>query len=328
MTNPLRILTGTLASATILAGAPATAQDLTPVTYLLPAPQFLVAFAPMNLAEARGYYAEEGVEVEFITVRGGAEVATQVAAGNALLGGGIGDTSIIVRSNGGPVQSVAVLGGGALTTVVARADSGITDLAGLEGQPVSVQSFQDTTFYSLLGALGTAGLSQADLDIQAHGPQGVWQLFVSGDVVGMSSVPDWIHLAESQGVETVALSSVEDFPSMAQAIIASDTSIAEQPEAVCGVARAIIRAIDDIVADPQTAADDLIAFLQANDMPVQPDSVLPIIELYAANVYAGQETLGLPDGDRIAAVQDFYLDAGIIRDASPVEDLYTNVCFD
>jgi NitT/TauT family transport system substrate-binding protein len=325
--TPLRAAFCGLLAATALTAAPAAAQDLTEVTYLLPAPQFLVAFAPMNLAEARGYYAEEGVDVEFITVRGGAEVATQVGAGNALVGGGIGDTSIIVRSNGGPVRSVAVLGGGALTTVVARADSGITDIAGLAGESVSVQSFQDTTFYSLLGALGTAGLSRDDLDIQAHGPQGVWQLFVSGDVVAMSSVPDWIYLAESQGVDTVALSSVEAFPSMAQAIIASDSAIEESPEAVCGVAHAIIRAIEDIQADPEAAAEDLIAFLQDNEFPVQPDSVLPIIEMYAENVYAGQETLGLPNAERIGVVQEFYLDAGIIRDASPVDQLYTDVCF-
>jgi len=317
---------GGLLAATALSPQ-AIAQDLTPVTYLLPAPQFLVAFAPMNLAEARGYYAEEGVAVEFITVRGGAEVATQVGAGNALVGGGIGDTSIIVRPNGVPIRSAAVLGGGALTTVVGRADHGIETLEDLEGATISVQAFQDTTFYSLLGSMGTVGLGQNDADIQAHGPAGVWQLFVSGEMDAMSAVPDWIVLAEMQGVDVVRLSGPDIFPSMAQAIITSDSGFAENPEAVCGVVHAVTRAIEDILADPEAAAEDLIAFLQENEFPVEPDSVLPIIQAYAENVYAGQETLGVADADRYAAVQDFYLEAGIIREATPIEDLFTNDCF-
>ena len=322
----LRTLSAALLGGAVAVSAPATAQDLTPVTYLLPAPQFLVAFAPMNLAASRGYFEDEGVDIEFITVRGGAEVATQVGAGNALVGGGIGDTSIIVRPNGVPVKSVAVLGGGALTTVVARGDRDIGSLADLEGRTISVQSFQDTTFYSLLGNMGTEGLSQSDADIQAHGPAGVWQLFVAGEVDAMSAVPDWIYLADAQGVDVVTLSSTEIFPSMAQAIIASDDGIANQPDAVCGVVRAISRAVEDIMNDPESAATDFIAFMEQNEFPVQPDSVLPIMQSYAETVYSGQDTLGMADADRISTVQDFYLDAGIIREATPVEDLYTNEC--
>lgn len=322
----LRTLSAALLGGAVAASAPAIAQDLTPVTYLLPAPQFLVAFAPMNLAESRGYFEDEGVDIEFITVRGGAEVATQVGAGNALVGGGIGDTSIIVRPNGVPVKSVAVLGGGALTTVVARGDRDISSLVDLEGRTISVQSFQDTTFYSLLGNMGTEGLSQSDADIQAHGPAGVWQLFVAGEVDAMSAVPDWIYLADAQGVDVVTLSSTDIFPSMAQAIIASDDGIANQPDAVCGVVRAISRAVEDIMNDPESAATDFIAFMEENEFPVQPDSVLPIMQSYAATVYSGQDTLGMADADRIGTVQDFYLDAGIIREATPVEDLYTNEC--
>lgn len=313
-----------LAAGAVAATGGARAQDLTEVTYLLPAPQFLVAFAPMNLADARGYFEEEGLAVEFITVRGGAEVATQVGAGNAPVGGGIGDTSIIVRPNGVPVKSVAVLGGGALTAVVARGDRDIDELADLEGATISVQSFQDTTFYSLLGAMGTAGLTQGDADIQAHGPAGVWQLFVSGEVDAMSAVPDWIVLAESQGVDVVRLSSTDLFPSMAQAIIANDAAIEESPEVVGGVVRAILRGVEDIMADPEAAAEDLIAYLQANEFPVEPASVLPILEAYAETVYSGQEVLGMSDAARYEAVQSFYAEAGIIRRETPVEDLFTN----
>src|SRR5271154_1892108 len=73
------------------------------ITYLLPAPAFLPAFGPWMLAKQRGYFAQEGLDVDFQAAQGGADAAKQVGAGNAVIGGAIGDTPIIVRANGVPV---------------------------------------------------------------------------------------------------------------------------------------------------------------------------------------------------------------------------------
>ena len=88
--------------------------QLQKITYLLPAPGTLPAFGPWMLAQAKGYYAAEGLEVEFVAGRGGVDVAKQVGAGNAVIGGAIGDTPIIARAQGIPVKAVAVLGSGSL----------------------------------------------------------------------------------------------------------------------------------------------------------------------------------------------------------------------
>src|SRR3546814_1030743 len=52
------------------------------------------------VAQQRGYFKAEGLNVTFQIAKGGVDVAKQVGAGNAVVGGGIGDTSIIVRPNG------------------------------------------------------------------------------------------------------------------------------------------------------------------------------------------------------------------------------------
>ena len=95
-----------------LLAAPAirAARAAEPVTYLFPAPSFLPAFVPHQLAMKRGYFAAAGLAVTFQTGRGGADAAKQVAVGNADLGGGVGETAMIVRPNGLPVRGVALLG--------------------------------------------------------------------------------------------------------------------------------------------------------------------------------------------------------------------------
>src|ERR1700675_3474867 len=88
----------------LLPAIPAVADE--EITYLLPAPASLPAFSPLMIAQHKGYYTAEGLKVRFVTGQGGADVATQVGAGNAELGGGIGDTPIIVRPNGVPIKAV------------------------------------------------------------------------------------------------------------------------------------------------------------------------------------------------------------------------------
>src|SRR5215475_2398403 len=171
-----------LAAAVCMTAAafPATAAEK--ITYLLPAPPSLPAFAPWVLAKHLGYYTEAGYDVDFVVARGGVDVAKQIGAGNAPIGGAIGDTPIIVRGNGVPVKSVGLMGGGALTVVVGRKDRGIAKLEDLKGKKISVLAFQDTTYYALLGALASKSITKNDVNAQAVGPAAVASLVVAGTV--------------------------------------------------------------------------------------------------------------------------------------------------
>src|SRR4029077_15083994 len=87
-----------------IAAAPSVAQTLEKVTYLFPAPPVLPAFGPIRLAQGKGYFKEAGLDVSFAVGRGGVDVAKQVGAGNAPLGGIVADGPIMVRGNGVPVK--------------------------------------------------------------------------------------------------------------------------------------------------------------------------------------------------------------------------------
>ena len=208
-------------------GEPAVAAEK--ITYLLPAPPSLPAFAPWVLAKHLGYYTEAGYDVEFVVARGGVDVAKQIGVGNAPIGGAIGDTPIIVRGNGVPVKAVGLMGGGALTVVVGRKDRGIEKLEDLEGKKISVLAFQDTTYYALLGALASKGITKNDVNAQAVGPAAVASLVVAGTVDACACTPDW-EIDVKEGVkDTVSLPTKDYFQSMSQAILASDKMIAERP---------------------------------------------------------------------------------------------------
>ncbi|HJV27737.1 MAG TPA: ABC transporter substrate-binding protein [Aromatoleum sp.] len=323
MRSTLRKLAGSaLAAASLTTTLPAAAVAKENVTYLLPAPPTLPAFAPWIVAKQNGYYDAAGLNVTFVAARGGVDVAKQIGSGNAIVGGAIGDTPIIVRANGVPVRAVAVLGGGSLTMIAATKASGVNNVKDLAGKTMTVMSYADTTYYALLGSLKLAGLDKQKVAVQASGPAGVWQMLAGGQVAAMAGVPDWVVSAQEAGGDIHLLPAEQQFKSMGQAILASDEAIRKQPELLRKLVQATLHGMKDIMDDPAAAAKSFAAAVPAYQG--KEATLVAVFRLYGKHVYPGQETLGLIDAKRLKEVQDFYLAEGIVQRATPVEDLYTN----
>src|SRR3954471_19012004 len=314
-------LAGALMAASPLA-APPSAWAADAVTYLFPAPPSLPAFGPIQLARGKGYFKDAGLDVSFAVGRGGVDVAKQVGAGNAPLGGIVADGPIMVRQNGVPIKIVAVFGGRGFMQLVVREDSAIEKPADLKGKTITVMSFQDTTFYALLGLLASVGLTQDDVNIQSAGPSGVWEFVATGKSAGMAGVPDWIPPVQAAGVKVKVIPTDEFFPHMAQGIGVSDQVLKEKPELVGKFVKAALRGMKDIMDDPNKAAAEFVNFVP--EWKGKEGAVKAAFTYYAKLVYVGQERLGEINADRLAKLQDFYLAKGIIAKKTPVEDLYTN----
>jgi NitT/TauT family transport system substrate-binding protein len=313
-----------VAAAAVLATVPGASFAQEKVSYLFPAPDFLPAFTPFQVAREKGYYEEAGLEVTWAVGKGGADVAKQVAVGNVDLGGGIGDTPLIVRPNGLDVKAVAVLGGKALTQIVIRKDSGATDIAGLKGKDLGVLSFQDTTYYNLLAALASVDLNKSDANIQAVGPAGMIKLMISGDLDAISGTPDWTAAIEGAGVELTVIPINDLFPAMAQAILASDKIIEERPEVVRGFVQATLKGMRDVMTDPKGSSK-----LLSETMPQfegKAAMLEDIMKRYTELVYATEDMtkLGMIDAERVADVAAFYKDVEIVTDVLATEDYFDN----
>jgi len=301
---------------------PVAAQQLEKVIYLFPAPPVLPAFGPIRLAQGKGYFKEAGLDVEFQVGRGGVDVAKQVGAGNAPLGGIVADGPIMVRGNGVPVKIVAVFGGKGFMQLVVREDSGIEKPADLKGKTITTMSYQDTTFYALLGLMASVGLTQNDVNVQQVGPTGVWQFVAEGKSQGMAGVPDWIPPITATGVKVKVIPTEEFFPHMAQGIAVSDQVIKEKPQMVQKFVTAALRGMKDIMDNPDKAADEFVQFVP--EWKGKEGGVKFAFQMYAKSVYPGQAKLGEVNAARLAKLQDFYLEKGFIQKKTPVNELYTN----
>ena len=322
LTTTRRACLALFAAASLGAPLGAQAQALLEVTYLLPAPGTLPAFGPWMLAQAKGYYKAEGLDVKFVAARGGVDVAKQVGAGNAVIGGAIGDTPIIARAQGIPVKAVAVLGSGSLMQLVSHKDERIESPRELKGKTVTVLAYTDTTYYALLGMLSKAGLTKNDVNIQAAGPAGVWQQFAAKKASAMAAVPDWTVTAMEAGAQVDIIPSDVYFKSMAQAIVASDETIQKNPQLIQKLVRATLKGMRDIMANPKEAAKAYCEFVTVHKG--KEASIEQTFAMYNKYVYANQKAPGMMDEARLAELQKFYVSNGVVPAAAPLKDLYTN----
>ncbi|MEN9770085.1 MAG: hypothetical protein RLZZ180_1715 [Pseudomonadota bacterium] len=309
-------------AAAVLTPLGAQAQALQEVTYLLPAPATLPAFGPWMLAQAKGYYKAEGLDVKFVAARGGVDVAKQVGAGNAVIGGAIGDTPIIARAQGIPVKAVAVLGAGSLMQLVSHKEERIESPRELKGKTVTVLAYTDTTYYALLGMLSKVGLTKNDVNIQAAGPAGVWQQFAAKKAVAMAGVPDWTVMVMDAGAQVDILPADVYFKSMAQAILASDETIQKNPQLIQKLVRATLKGMRDIMANPKEAAAIYVKHVPAHQG--KEASMQKTFEMFNQYVYAKQKVPGTMDEARLAELQKFYVSNGVVPKEVPVKELYTN----
>lgn len=294
------------------------------LTFLLPQPAYLPGFVSYQLAKAKGHYRAEGLDVEFLSGKGGADVAKQVGAKNVDLGIAIGDAPILVRSNGVPVKGVALFGSGGLTQIIVRKDAGITSLKDLKGKRIGILSFQSASYYALQAVLAKHEIARDQVSIQAVGQGGIVKLLAAGSLDAIVNVVENAAELEALGVSVDMYSVDEVFPVMAHSILASEAMIAERPQTIRSFVKATLAAIRLIIDDPKKAAHDYVAAI-----PQQAGKeafIENVLRRQIAAVYrpGKGQPLGQFDPARLEEAQNFYFSHGIIQRKSPISDLYTN----
>jgi NitT/TauT family transport system substrate-binding protein len=138
----------------------------------------------------------------------------------------------------------------------------------------------------------------------------------------MASVPDWTAIVMGQNKKVKIFPADEHFKSMSQVVLASDKTIAANPQLVWKLVRATLKGLEAIKADPVAAADDYVKAVA--QWKGKEGAIIGTFKLYNQLVYPGQEKTGLVDVERLTALQEFYFKEGFIREKTPVDQLYTN----
>jgi NitT/TauT family transport system substrate-binding protein len=172
----------------------------------------LVGGAPLFVAQERGYFRQESVDVRFVYFGAAAPVATAVATGDVEVGAtGITGTLFNLSSGGAKIWLVADRGqerpGYPLNAVVvsnAAYAQGARTLRDLKGKRIGLTTLGSTFHYQIGKLLERERLSPKDVElIPLREVQLLVQAVQSNQVAGAILSPPWGRVAEQQGWGTV-----------------------------------------------------------------------------------------------------------------------------
>lgn len=207
----------------------------------------------------KGWYAEEGLDVEIQIPSDPAAALKQVAAGNTPFGVSFQDEVTIARANDIPVVSIAAIIQHNTSAIASLASAGIQSAADFEGKTYA--AFGTVIERPMLqGLMQCAGADVNQLEFVDVGYDTLPAL-VGGraDLIWIFQGWDGIQ-AQLKGIELNVIpfygSCVPDY--YTPVIIAGETTIAEHPELVERFLRATARGYDFAIANPSEAADILL----------------------------------------------------------------------
>jgi putative hydroxymethylpyrimidine transport system substrate-binding protein len=214
----------------------------------------------LYLARERGYYRAEGLEVELYVPANPEDGLKLVAAGRDTFGISYQTDVLLARGEGVPVKSIAALVQQPLNSIMTLKSSNLTRPRQLEGKRVGVPGVPSDQ------ALLTTMLAHDGGDVKK----------VEVVTVGFDLVPAllggkvdaiigayWVHesiLAELQG-QPVNIMKVEDHgvpPYYELVLVASDRTVAQQPDLARRFLRATARGYADAIKEPAAAIDLLV----------------------------------------------------------------------
>ena len=277
-----------------------------PMGYI-PDPQY----APFYVAVDKGYYADEGLDIEFDYSFETDGVAL-VGAGERPFAIVSGDQVILARAQSLPIVYIMEWFQKYPIAVVSKTAAGIETPQDLAGRNVGLPGFFGASYVGYVGLLNAAGLAEADVDGNDIGFNQVESLLTdqSEAVVGYGNNEPLQLQDRGEGINIIYVADYIDL--VANGIITNETLLTENPELAESFIRATLRGLSDTLANPDEAYEISKKFVEGLD-----DSRKNVLE--ASLPMWDAALLGQTDAASWQKTQEILLQMGFLD--APVEDL-------
>lgn len=281
-----------------------------------------VQYAPFYIAVDKGYFKDEGLELEFdyrfetdgIKLVGSGQLPFTVASGEQVP---------LARAQGLPVIYVMQWWRTYPVGIAAPIDKHIKTPADLKGKSVGLPGFFGASYIGWRGILHTAGIDEAEIKTQDIGFTQVAALqqgSIDAAVIYINNEPIQLRAA---GIE-VAVMPVSDYVDLvANGIVTNEQTIRDRPELVRGFVRALRRGLLDALADPDLAFETSKKFVEGLGNNPQNDEIQRQVLLKSIALWQSPAP-GHTEPAAWEATQDVLLSMGLINAKIDPAQLYTN----
>jgi NitT/TauT family transport system substrate-binding protein len=287
-----------------------------------------IQFAPYYVADAQGYFAEEGIAVNFdynfetdVLQRAATWPESGVAFATAS-----GTSTLLARQQGIPVQTVMTLYQQFPIVFFAKRATGLSSAADLSGKTVGIPGNFGESYYGLLAVRYANELDESAFTVQEIGFTQAQAVLEDRVDVALGYGMNEPVLLRQQGEEVDVLRVADVYDLAANGIVVSERLIAEEPELVRGFLRAALRGLRDTLDDPDQAFELSLGFIpeaQLGDLELQRQVLIESLP-YWQSAQTEAEGLGYTELEVWVRTEQFMRDAGLLSSLVEVEQAFTN----
>jgi NitT/TauT family transport system substrate-binding protein len=279
-----------------------------------------VQFAPFYVAVNQGYFADENLEIEFDY---GMETDLLNLVGTDALHFAVasGDQVILARGQGLPVVYVMTYFQRFPVAVVSLEDVPLENPEDLIGRSVGIPGLWGASYIGWLALLDAAGIDEGDIKLESIGYTQVASLTenqVDAAVVYAANEPVQLRQA---GYEPHIIYVADYMNLVSNGIITNDKTIAEQPQLVAGLVRAVLRGLRYTIEHPEEAFEICLEYVPEAGGENR-DTQLAVLQ--ESIKFWQSDKLGYSDPSAWEMSQEFMLEAGLAETQTDPDQMFTN----
>jgi NitT/TauT family transport system substrate-binding protein len=279
-------------------------------------------FAGFYVADDKGFYRDENIEVTFL--EGGEEVdnAENLLSGKADFGVLSPESIIVNRSRGEPLLAIASIYRRSAVVFVSMADSGIVRPADMLGKTIAITNEYGAMldfaiqFYALMNKLG---LDCSNCTIVNMDPS--YEIFYrrETDVTATYAIGGLLEIRQKGYKVNTIWPSDYGIHFYSDTLATTDRLADENPDLVTRFLRASLRGWEDAVEDYEMAVEITMKYAPNSDRQLQ----LATMEALLPLVHTGEDRLGWMKPERWQGMYDILLDGGLLEAPFDIRDAYT-----
>lgn len=260
------------------------------------------------LAQDKGYFADEGLNVTIDTGNGSVEAIPRVATGAYQMG--FGDINSLIKfldeDPSQPVEAVMMVYDKPVFSIIGRKSLGITeDPKSLEGKKLGAPP-PDGAFAQWPAFVDAAGLDTSSITIESIGFPVREPMLASGDADGVFGFAFSVILnLKANGVPDEDIVPIlfadHGLNLYGNAILVNEDFAKDNPEAVKGFLKALAKGFADAVADPAAGAAAVLARNETLNIDTETERLKMANEMNIKTPYVVDHGFGDVDPDRLAA---------------------------